>query len=93
MPIDFVKFCDCPLPKGIKEAAERFPRSLKKKTIVLIEALVFTEENSPALARLGFEPRVLQRTIRFYKLFPDFEVASTLSTRLTGSHFVEIFPI
>jgi len=41
----------------------------------------------------GFEPRVLQRTIQFYKLFPDFEMASTLSTRLTWSHFVELLPI
>ncbi len=41
----------------------------------------------------GFGPRVLQRTLQFYKFFPDFEMASTLSTRLTWSHFVELFPI
>lgn len=41
----------------------------------------------------GFSPRILQRTIQFYKLFPDFEMTSTLSTRLTWSHFVELLPI
>lgn len=41
----------------------------------------------------GFSPRVLQRTIQFYKLFPNFEIVSTLSTRLTWSHFVELLPI
>src|SRR3954468_1046985 len=29
----------------------------------------------------GFGPRVTQRTVQFYKYFPDFEIASTLSTR------------
>lgn len=41
----------------------------------------------------GFSPRVLQRTVQFYKSFPDFEMASTLSTQLTWSHFVELLPI
>lgn len=41
----------------------------------------------------GFEPRILQRTVQFYKFFPDFEMTSTLSTRLTWSHFVELLPI
>lgn len=41
----------------------------------------------------GFGPRVLQRTVQFYKYFPDFEMTSTLSTRLTWSHFVELLPI
>jgi hypothetical protein len=41
----------------------------------------------------GFSPRILQRAIQFYKCFSDFEIASTLSTRLTWSHFVELLPI
>jgi predicted nuclease of restriction endonuclease-like (RecB) superfamily len=41
----------------------------------------------------GFGPRVLQRTIQFYSYFPDLKMASTLSTRLTWSHFVELLPI
>ncbi len=41
----------------------------------------------------GFGARVIQRTIQFYKAFPSLEIASTLSTRLTWSHFVELLPI
>lgn len=41
----------------------------------------------------GFGPRVLQRTVQFYKFFPDFDKASTLSTPLTWSHFVELLSI
>lgn len=41
----------------------------------------------------GFGPRVLQRTVQFYNSFPDFGNASTLSTPLTWSHFVELLPI
>lgn len=41
----------------------------------------------------GFGPRVLRRTIHFFNCFPDYEIVSTLSTKLTWSHIVEILPI
>ena len=41
----------------------------------------------------GFGSRVLRRTIHFFNCFPDFEIVSTLSTKLTWSHFVELLPI
>lgn len=41
----------------------------------------------------GFGSRVLRRTIHFFNCFPDEEIVSTLSTKLTWSHFVELLPI
>jgi len=41
----------------------------------------------------GFGPRVLRRTIHFFNCFPDYEIVSTLSTKLTWSHIVELLPI
>src|SRR5687768_9287999 len=36
----------------------------------------------------GFDSRVLRRAIHLFNCFPDFEILSTLSAKLTWSHFV-----
>jgi len=41
----------------------------------------------------GFTLRSLYRFIQFSQLFPDEGIVSTLSTQLSWSHFMEIFPI
>jgi predicted nuclease of restriction endonuclease-like (RecB) superfamily len=41
----------------------------------------------------GFGSRVLRRTIHLFNSFPDYEIVSTLSTKLSWSHFVELLPI
>ncbi len=46
-----------------------------------------------ALYGQGFSAPNISRMITLYQDFPDFEVISTLSTKLTWSHFVEILPI
>lgn len=41
----------------------------------------------------GFEARNLRRMIQFVEGFPDVSIVSTLSTKLSWSHFVELMPI
>jgi len=41
----------------------------------------------------GFGRRSLERMIQFSELFPDFEVLTTLSPRLSWSHFITLLPI
>ena len=41
----------------------------------------------------GFEIRSLQRMMQFAEKFPNIQIASTLSTQLSWSHFVELLPL
>ena len=41
----------------------------------------------------GFGERNIFRMIKFYDYFPNFEILSTLSTKLSWSHFVELLQI
>lgn len=41
----------------------------------------------------GFEARNLRRMVRFVQAFPDVEIVSTLSTKLSWSHLVAIVPL
>ncbi len=41
----------------------------------------------------GFEARNLRRMVRFAQAFPDAEIVSTLSTKLSWSHLVAIVPL
>lgn len=41
----------------------------------------------------GFSYATVNRAIQFSELFPDPEIVSTLSTQLSWSHFMELFPI
>ncbi len=41
----------------------------------------------------GFTLRALYRSIQFSQAFPDKAIVSTLSTQLSWSHFMELFPI
>lgn len=41
----------------------------------------------------GFEGRNLRRMVRFAQAFPDAEIVSTLSTKLSWSHLVAIVPL
>ena len=41
----------------------------------------------------GFEPRSIRRMMQFASNFPDLQIVSTLSTKLTWSHFIELLPL
>lgn len=41
----------------------------------------------------GFGERNIFRMIKFYEFFPEFEILSTVSTKLSWSHFVELLQI
>jgi len=41
----------------------------------------------------GFSSRNLARMVRFAEVFPDVNIVSTLSAKLSWSHFVEIIPL
>ena len=41
----------------------------------------------------GYGERNLFRMLKFYEYFPDFEILSTLSTKLSWSHLVELLQI
>jgi len=41
----------------------------------------------------GYGERNIFRMLKFYDYFPDFEILSTLSTKLSWSHFVELLQI
>jgi predicted nuclease of restriction endonuclease-like (RecB) superfamily len=41
----------------------------------------------------GFSSRNLARMVRFAEIFPDVNIVSTLSAKLSWSHFVEIIPL
>ena len=41
----------------------------------------------------GFEPRSIRRMMQFAGKFPDLQIVSTLSTKLSWSHFIEILPL
>jgi predicted nuclease of restriction endonuclease-like (RecB) superfamily len=41
----------------------------------------------------GFTYSAIIRMVQFYESFPDERIVSTLSTQLSWSHFIEIFPI
>ena len=41
----------------------------------------------------GFEPRSIRRMMQFASKFPDLKIVSTLSTKLSWSHFIEILSL
>lgn len=41
----------------------------------------------------GFEPRSIRRMMQFASKFPDIQIVSTLSTKLSWSHFIEILSL
>ncbi len=41
----------------------------------------------------GFGRRSLEQMVRFAEVFPDEQIAQTLSTQLSWSHFVELLPL
>src|SRR5690625_2653112 len=41
----------------------------------------------------GFAEKNIRRMIQFSKVFKDFEIVATLSTKLSWSHFVTVIPI
>lgn len=41
----------------------------------------------------GFEPRNIHRMMQFAEEFPDIQIVSTLSTKLSWSHFVEVLSL
>ena len=40
-----------------------------------------------------FTPRNVRRMMQFARLFPDLQIVSTLSTKLSWSHFMEVLPV
>lgn len=41
----------------------------------------------------GFEERTVRRMMKFAQLFPDFQIVSTLLSKLSWSHFLIVMPI
>ena len=41
----------------------------------------------------GFEERTIRRMMQFAQMFPDFQIVSTLLSKLSWSHFVIVMPI
>ena len=41
----------------------------------------------------GFEPRSIRRMMQFASKFPDFQIVSTVSTKLSWSRFIELLPL
>ncbi len=41
----------------------------------------------------GFEVRNIRRMIQFASLFPDEKIVSQIATKLSWSHFIEVFPL
>ena len=41
----------------------------------------------------GFEPRSIWRMMQFAQEFPDVEIVSAVSTKITWSHIIEILPL
>ena len=41
----------------------------------------------------GFEERTIRRMMQFAQLFPDFQIVSTLLSKLSWSHFLVVMPI
>lgn len=58
------------------------------KRIVLTLSTKLSEEYGK-----GFEPRSIRRMMQFADEFSDIQIVSTLSTKLSWSHFMEVLPI
>ena len=41
----------------------------------------------------GFEERTIRRMMQFAQMFPDFQIVSTLLTKLSWSHFLTVMPL
>ena len=41
----------------------------------------------------GFEERTIRRMMQFAQMFPDFQIVSTLLSKLSWSHFLIVMPI
>lgn len=59
-----------------------------KKVIITVAEWLKTQFGSK-----GFEPRSLRRMMQFATEFPDLAIVSTVSTKLSWSHFIEILPL
>ena len=41
----------------------------------------------------GFEERTIRRMMQFAQMFPDFQIVSTLMSKLSWSHFLKVMPL
>ena len=59
------------------------------KQIVSTVATQLQEE----YGKKGFEERTIRRMMQFAQMFPDFQIVSTLLSKLSWSHFLTVMPL